>query len=326
MEQYYVSVDSGGSKIKAVLTDGDFRLISAAHTGSIRSNSTPPELCDRHLADLMAQLFDGHDDIRDITAVRGCVDRRIVEAIAERGSVGRVGRDGEGVVGVAAAGLRGESLLCLSGTGATMFYITPDGRTRGGIGGYGAVVFDEGSGYHIGRMAFSAAIRYDNNYGEPTLLRDLIAEHFGMPGAFRRAVFEGVYNGEFGSPVAAVAGVTPAVGKAVRQGDAVAREILRTAGECLGVQMNALIRRHAIPQSVPMTISGGTYRTHIGLFESLCETVRRENPDRPIIRPIFEPVIGGLLREWFEQGRPFDDAARDFLGNEYRDFLFRLED
>ena len=324
MSEYYLSVDSGGSKIKAVLTDSDFRLISQAHTGSIRTNSTPPELCERHRADLISQLFDGHEEIRDIAVVRGCVDQSILDALAARGSVGRRGKDGEGNVGLAAAGIGGEGLLCLSGTGATMFYLSPDKRIHGGMGGYGAVVFDEGSGYHIGRMAFSAAIRYDNGYGAPTMLRDGIAAHFGMPDSFRKAIFDGVYNGDFGSPVAAVAGITPVVGAAARQGDAAALEILRQAGQCLGDQMNALIRRHAVPQSVPMTISGGTYRTHPALFDSLCETVRRENPERPIVKPLFEPVIGGLLREWFEQGRPFDNAAQAFFTEEYRDYLFRI--
>ena len=326
MSAYYLSVDSGGSKIKAVLTDERFRLISRAHTGSIRDNSTPKELCDRHRADLIAQLFAGHEEIRDIAVVRGCVDGSIVQALAERGSVGRVGKDGEGNVGLAAAGIRGEGLLCLSGTGATMFYLSPDGVTHGGMGGYGAVVFDEGSGYHIGRMAFSAAIRYDDGYGAPTILRDRIAAHFGMPDSFRRAIFDGVYNGEFGGPVAAVAGVAPVVAAAAHEGDAAALDILRQAGQCLGDQMNALIRRHKVPQTVPLTISGGAYKGHIALFDSLCETVRRENPDRPIVKPLFEPVIGGLLREWFEQGRAFDAEARDFLGNEYRDYLFRMSE
>ena len=36
------------------------------------------------------------------------------------------------------------------------------------------------------------------------------------------------------------------------------------------------------------------------------------------------PVIGGLLREWFEQGRPFDNAAQAFFTEEYRDYLFRI--
>ena len=324
MGKYHVSVDSGGSKIKAVLYDGDFRLISRAVTGSVRRNSTPAELCDRNLADLMAQLFGGHDEIRDIAEIHGSVDGEIIDAIAARGSVGSVAGEGEGKIGLAAAGIDGEGLLCLSGTGATMFYLDPAGHRSDGMGGYGAVVFDEGSGYHIGRLACAEAIRYDEGRGKPTLLRGLIAAHFGMADNFRLAVFKGVYGDPGRSPVAAVAGLAPVVSRAAYLGDETAMAILRQAGHALGDQMNALIRRCGCGETVPMTVSGGTYRGHIALFDSLCETIRTENPRRPIVRPLFEPVAGGVIADWFAQGRPLDDAARSFLLQEYRDYIFTI--
>ncbi len=324
MKEYHVSVDSGGSKIKAVLYDEGFHRIATASTGSIRGNSTPKALCDQNLRDLVAQLFAGHAEIQDIAVVHGSMEREIVEAIAARGSVGRAVHDGEGRVGLAAAGIDGEGLLCLSGTGATMFYLNKDGKRCRGMGGYGAVVFDEGSGYHIGRLACAAAIRCDEGRGKPTLLREMIAEYFGAPDDFRRALFHGVYENPGRAPVAAVASLAPVVSRAAHRGDETALAILKQAGECLGSQMNALIRQCGCAESVPMTVSGSTYRGHLALYDSLCETVRKENPERPIIRPMFEPVIGGLLSDWFEQGRTLTDAAREFLKTEYRDYIFTI--
>ncbi|MEA4824986.1 MAG: BadF/BadG/BcrA/BcrD ATPase family protein [Clostridiaceae bacterium] len=324
MKEYHVSVDSGGSKIKAVLYDEGFFRIASASTGSIRGNSTPKALCDQNLKDLMAQLFTGHDEIRDIAVVHGSMEREIVEAIAARGSVGRTVHDGEGRLGLAAAGIDGEGLLCLSGTGATMFYLNQDGKRSRGMGGYGAVVFDEGSGYHIGRLACAEAIRYDEGRGKPTLLYEMIAAYFGIPDNFRRALFHGVYENPGRAPVAAVASLAPVVSQAAYRGDETALAILKQAGGCLGSQMNALIRQCGCAESVPMTVSGSTYRGHIALYDSLCQTVREENPGRAIIKPMFEPVIGGLLSDWFEQGRLLNETDREFLKNEYQDYIFTI--
>lgn len=317
----HVSVDSGGSKIKAVLYDDAFRLIGHASTGSIRGNSTPKELCERNLRDLLSQLFDGRDDL-DLGKLHGVADQEIINAIQARFPNLTLAYNSEGQVGIAAAGISGDGLLCLSGTGSSMFYIRKDGTRAGGMGGYGAVIFDEGSGYHIGRMACAAAIRYFEGRGEPTVLYDSISEHFGNP-RFTAALFS-IYNNPDRAPIASVASLAPVVSRAAYHGDAAALRILEHAGECLGDQMNALIRRHQIPESVPMTVSGGTYKGHSALYRSLCRGVRRESPTRPLLPPLFEPVVGGVLCHWFSLGRAFDDAAREHFTREFSNYIYSI--
>ncbi len=325
MEKYHISVDSGGSKVKAILCDENFRIVSEATSGSVRRTYHAPEICERHLGDLMHGLFDGHEDIRHIASIHGVMEHEITQALCSRCTVDRALCEGEGGVGLAAAGISGSGLLCLSGTGAVMYYINRETGRGGHAGGFGAVVFDEGSGYHIGRMACAAAIRSYEGFGGKTLLEPILAEHFGHPDCLEDALSDGVYGPTATrGPIYAVASIAPLVGRAAHMGDAAALEILTHAGQCLGAQMNALIRRKAVPESIPMTISGGAYRSHPEVYRSLCETIRRENPDRPIILPIFEPVVGALLCEWFAQGRTLDGEALDFWKSEYRNYIYTI--
>lgn len=324
MEEYHLSADSGGSKIKAVLYDNEFRPVSKAFTGSIRGNSTPAPLIRQHLDEMMAQLFDGHPEVQYISTIRGSFSREIVNEVKKRCTVEDTGvrGDGEGELGLASAGMDAPGLVCLSGTGATMYYLGSDGKRNAGMGGYGAVVFDEGSGYHIGRMACAAAIRCFEGRGEKTLLEPLICEFFGQT-RLNMAIFSGVYHPDR-APVAAVASLCPLVSTAAWRGDTVALEILKSAGERLGDQMNALIRREEIPQEVPMTVTGSTYRGHPILFDTLCAKVHSESPERPIVRPIFEPVIGGIVRHLQSSGRKFDDEMREKFLKLYPEYIFRI--
>ena len=322
---YHLSIDSGGSKIKAVLYNGAFEPISHAKTGSVRGNSTPRNLIDLHLQEMLSQLFDEHPEVQRVETIHGSFgDRLLVESLKTRVSLAEdaVQGDGEGGLGLASAGLKAPGLVCLSGTGATMFFLGANGQRYGAMGGYGAVVFDEGSGYHIGRLGISAAIRAFEKRGAETLLEPMISEYLGRD-KLNAAIFYGIYDAGK-APIAAVAGLCPVVCRAAWLGDNVALDILNQAGCCLGDQMNALIRREQVPQEVPMTISGSTYRGHPAIFDSLCREIRKENPERPIIKPLFEPVVGGIIRHWLSLGREFDEETRKMFLERYADYRFTV--
>ncbi len=126
------------------------------------------------------------------------------------------------------------------------------------------------------------------------------------------------------APIAAVASLSPVVCRAAWLGDKAALEILDQAGSCLGDQMNALIRREQIPQEIPMTISGSTYRGHPAIFDSLCREIRKENPTRPIVKPLFEPVAGGIIRHWLSLGREFDSDAKEMFLSRFAEYRFTV--
>ncbi|MBE6659533.1 MAG: hypothetical protein E7604_13965, partial [Ruminococcaceae bacterium] len=263
-----IALDSGGTKVIALLYDENFRMISSHRTGSLRSNTTAPELVQRNIDDLIREMnITGHP----IGAITGIPDGGLVARIKELCHVETVATCGEFELGMNAAELFGDGILSLSGTGATMF-----ARCNGkyyGTGGYGAAVSDAGSGYWIGRAAFNAAIEDDEGRGMHTILTDLLAEKLGgTRNSFGRAIFS-IYSKTDISPTAYVASCTPLVSQAAMEGDAAAMKILERAGYLIGAQTVSLFRKHNLPTTLPITISGSVWRSHPLLFDTFRDTL-----------------------------------------------------
>ena len=144
----YLALDAGGTKVAALLYDGDFNQIASAVSGSLRENTTSKDLIEKHIDQIITGLgLDGGE----IEEIGGTCEGSLVERIKTICSVKKVAMSGELDLGLSAAGIFGDGMLALSGTGATLFY-KYKGKSDG-TGGYGASVSDEGSGYWIARNA-----------------------------------------------------------------------------------------------------------------------------------------------------------------------------
>ncbi len=316
----YLAVDSGGSKVLALLYDENFRPVKYYRTGSMRGNTTPPELVRRNISTLIDTL--GLAGI-SIDTVTGIPDGGLLEQLRASGTtIDRVDGCGELEAGLAAAEIFEENaLMALSGTGATLF-----GRYNNrvyGLGGYGASVSDEGSGYWLAREAFGAAIRDDEGRGEKTLLTALLAEQLGCPGDLREGIFR-IYARPEMSPVACVASCAPIVSMAADAGDAVALDILQRTGRVLGEQLTALVRRYSLPKDLPVTISGSVWRSHPVLFGEFRGVLRDAGLTRDITIPAFEPIAGVVIRHYRDLHGTFGEAEHARFLEMYKDFTFAI--
>jgi nitroreductase len=172
--------------------------------------------------------------------------------------------------------------------------------------------------------AMNAAIAADNDYGPPTLLKKLIAQHFGYPeDDLHNAIFS-IYDNTDLSPVAQVASCAPLVSQAARAQDPVACDILRKTGEILGKQAVALIRKQKLPDHLPMTISGSVWRSHRILFDSFAELIGAQCPTRPILIPEFEPILGIMIRHYLLLNGHFAEEEAALFRKLYPQFAFRM--
>ncbi len=315
----HLALDSGGTKVLAVMYDEDFRIRNVCRVGSLRDNVTSPELVEKNVELLMEglELTAENTVIHSISGTfDGAFEARLKKncIIEQRMICGELG------LGLAAAGLFGDGLLALAGTGATMF-----AQYNGQItyaGGYGALVSDAGSGYWMGRHAMEAAIADDEKRGEPTLLRQLITEHFGE-GNLRDSIYT-IYGNPVNSPASCIASCAPLITTAAEQGDRVALDILLKAGRVIGEQMRYLIRERDIPAEVPLTLSGSIWRGHHTLFDEFERIILEETPDRPIVIPAFEPIVGAVIRHYYAEKGSFDEGDMDFFLKEYGRFAFSV--
>ena len=305
-------IDSGGTKTAAILYDEDLNRLGVCVTGSLRSNTTADQLYRRHAAELVNSL--GLCGIT-LECVRGTYEERVIGLLSEHCSVKNAFRDGEMDLGLFAAGLFGDGVLALSGTGATVF--AKYRNERFSEGGYGAAVSDEGSGYYIGRQALIAAIRHYERRGQKTALTDMLAKHFGAytEETFREAVFS-IYSQKERSPVACVSGCVPTVVEAARLGDVTAKEILYGAGRIIGESVAALIRKRGLPDGIPVAVSGSVWRANPLFYDGFVSVYGKA----PVI-PALEPIAGAIAKEYYDR---YGEADISRVASQYPEFIYDI--
>ncbi len=319
--KYYLAIDSGGTKAAAILYNEDFKRVAVCVTGSVRPNSTGAALVKKHTEDIINRLeLKG----KTIEEYGGTCEQSVIDAIKSVCTVKGRGIFGELDMGLSAAGIFGDGLLALCGTGATVF--SRVGGKKLAAGGYGFAVSDEGSGYYVGRQAILAAIRDREGRGERTSLTDLIPRHLGFSGReeLRDAIFS-FYANEDVSPVTCVARCAPVAVKAAEEGDETAVSILKEAGRLLAEQMCYLIRENGLPDGLPAALSGSMWRGNPVLFNEFKKVLTEKCGKRKIVIPRIEPVLGVLAKRIYDEKGSLDDGDISELLTEFPEFEYGTE-
>ena len=322
--KHYVAFDGGGSKIAAILYDENLRLVSYALGSSMNTSSTSHEQVEKNSEEVCAKLLDG-TGVTEVECCYGVFPRILSDALARTVRLNRLDdRGGEGLVGFLAAGIKGDNaIMTLSGTGSVIFY-NHDGRGDE-AGGYGSVVYDEGSGYHMGRMAFAAAIKDFEQRGPKTLISEELCKKMNASDVGEAAYK--IYNVEGKSPIAAVASCAVCVGEAARRGDEIAAGLLRECGVNLAEQTLGVIRRRKAPIDVPVVLAGGHFKNDRRISDALKEHIEKNDPGRKIIVPYFEPIVGAVLVKLIaEEDRTPTAEEWEFMKKEYHDFRFVIKE
>ena len=140
----------------------------------------------------------------------------------------------------------GPGLLLIAGTGSIALGRTTDGRLER-VGGWGARLGDEGSGYWSGMQALGCIARAVDGRAQPTALRELVLGHLGLERP--HALIAWVDAASKGD----VAALAPLVFEAARSGDAVAASITTDAAAALRSHVIALMGLIARGREAPQT-------------------------------------------------------------------------
>lgn len=201
-------------------------------------------------------------------------------------------------VTIAHAGALGgrPGVVVLAGTGAASLGVSPAGE-RVHVDGWGYLLGDAGSGFHIGRSGLAAALAHRDGRGPPTTLVGLAEDRFGaledLP-----ALVHGAPN-----PARVVASFADATAQAARAGDPIAEGIWSQAAEDLArsaaaavERLNALTPRspNASP-SVPVSWAGGLLSNRDLLLDPLRAELRRLTSAAVLSPPEGDPLHGATL-------------------------------
>lgn len=299
---FYLGIDGGGSRTRAVLVD---------EHGAIRGAGTagPSNIDD--LGHVQAQ-----HNIR--LAVEGCwaaagissrpaqgvflgmagvvsdSDRAIIRQIAAElhlAPEGQVEVDHDIRIALA-GGLAGEpGVVVIIGTGSSCY-----GRNSAGascrVGGWGHLLDDVGSGYFLGLQAMIAAVRAADGRGPATrlaasLLPALEIESLDL--IMHRLYFQGLSRSQ-------IAALAPLVLEAARQGDAPAQAILaQGAEEVAGMVVTASRRLDLKAENLRVTFTGGLVQASPDYRERITAGLLERLPGVQVVAPLLPPVVGAAL-------------------------------
>jgi N-acetylglucosamine kinase-like BadF-type ATPase len=200
---------------------------------------------------------------------------------------------------IALAGAMGgePGVITIAGTGSIAF-----GRNGGGetarAGGWGYIFGDEGGAFDLVRQALRAALRQEEGWGSATMLTEMLLRETEQ--ADVNAVLHLFYTPEW--PRSRVAGLASLVDSLASEGDSIAEQILRHAGQHLA-HLAGEVRQQLWPEGevVKVAYIGGVFRSAI-LLGSFLRAAEYSGCD--VVAPMLGPAAGALLEAYRLAGQP----------------------
>jgi N-acetylglucosamine kinase-like BadF-type ATPase len=297
-----LAVDGGGSKTEVMLLDRRGRVLADA-----RGVSSSPQLVGLGMAiEVVAEL------IHEVRAAAGLRPAQQIEHAAlclagidlpseERAARRAIARTGwartSSVVNDTFAVLRsgtnaGWGVAVVVGSGTNCVGISPDGRVLRYLA-LGPSTGDWGGGFEIGHLALHHAARAQDGRGPSTMLRSMVAAHFGM----RQPLDVSLALHRDSLTRVRLAELVPVVMRAADLGDPIALSLLmRQADEVVTTATTTLRRLRLLGEAVPVVLGGGVMAArHVALLEPITLGLRAAAPRSQIVVATVAPVVGAAL-------------------------------
>ncbi len=311
--KYFIAIDGGGTKLQAILYDQDLHIVKTARVLGVNSNFKSVEHIEMEIWQLAKDL--SLEEIKEIEYVSLSVagDRELLlDSLKNHCRVKNICCYGEGEVALAAAGVL-YGVAAQSGTGSDAFLIQPGVRDT--VGGWGAVLGDEGSGYDLGVRTLKAAIYAYDGRGPNTILLDLVLERWKLSHPWEmieKLARDPDYRRQ-------AASATYLTAEAAEMGDSVAIGLYEEAAHVLSHQVLTLVGRYGGVWVGPIVASGGTWKGQGRMFETFRQDILWKYPKAVVIRPFVEPVVGCILRQRLESGEE-TEKLRDIIEERFSQF------
>lgn len=306
--KFFVGVDGGGTKTRALVVSAEGVCRGHAITGASNPNSGGAA---RALENLHAALLEaaksagvpadfkaGFFGISGVNAADSA--RALHEKIFAFPDITisnfLVENDTRSLC-AATFGMR-SGIVLIAGTGSKCYGRAEDGR-EWETGGYDFLVSDEGGAFDLAKRGLIAAVCAADGRGEPTLLKDLLFEELQIvePGQISRRLHQNSLKNPGKSMTKdEVAALARFVDKACLAGDAVATKILESAMSDLVKMVTTVAEKLGFTgNDARLAVTGGVI-LHEPCSNIFREAMTRAMPGIEIVNPAFPPVVGAAIR------------------------------
>ena len=304
-----LGVDGGGTKTTVAACDCSGEYLGSVTCGSINYNAVGMKTARENMAAGIDGILQktGRKDYRFITIGHSALDDVATDGEKTAFAETSIDRDklymlSDADVALKGGTLGGYGMLIISGTGAMGVAIDKTGKKHV-AGGWGYLLYDEGSGFAIGMGAIKSAVR-DFERGVAAPLEEAVKAHFGVNDL--RAAIPIIYAEDF--LPSSIASLAVEVIKIAEAGDPEANRILNdAAGELAALVFSLFLQAKGALDGASVYVYGSILQN--------CRIVRNEferlvygrYPDTLIAPPRLTAECGSLIFSAEKCGLSNDD-------------------
>ena len=292
----YLGVDGGGTKTQAVLFDTTTGNIRSVLLGSGNICVLGSDGCRKLFEQIRIQLWEELAP-ENITAsafafagAGRAAEREILKAILDDFGYQNFNilTDAEilhySFFGPAAG------ILIAAGTGSVCLMSNPDGTYRQ-IGGWGYILGDEGSGFHIGKLAIQHALHITDSCRPATKLAQKILDHYKTDTP--KTIITQTYS--LANPQRFVASCAQTVDKLAQKNDAHALAIINQVAHSLAQLAQVAINLNPDTQLPSIALAGGILSKNTQTTQKLKELLDSQNDSIKYYTQQYHPAVAAAV-------------------------------
>ncbi|MGH9938079.1 MAG: BadF/BadG/BcrA/BcrD ATPase family protein [Blastocatellia bacterium] len=297
---FWLGVDGGGTNCRAAIVDTGGEVVGEGRAEAANHIRVGMKNAIIHVGQAVAQACQ-QAGIEQSEIAAACIGlagvshpdhhRQMLTALKEALPISDIALETDARVALAGATGNKSGVVVIAGTGSIACGINSRGRFAR-AGGWGPAMGDEGSGSYIGRRALESVVMSYDYRGEPTSMMEPILRHFGVssPPELPPVIYD-----DPDKAMREIAQLSRIAVKAAREGDKVAREILKDASKELAVAAIAVIEQLRMERDeFQVAYVGGVFEAGELILDPLREEIQSFAPHAKIAPPIDPPVIGAV--------------------------------
>jgi len=267
--QYYLGVDGGGSTTRAVLVDARGEAVMTARAGSLNYRAMGIDTARKSLRSIVEQInmpiraaFIGNAALSGPAPTEEL--RALCEGILEPEFLAM---DSDVFIALEAMNAPGPCAVAIAGTGSMVAGRAGESEHVVHMGGWGWMLGDEGSGFHIAWEGIRAGLRGYEGSGPATGLTEALCRHFAVNGP--EELLDIFYD-----PPKEPREVAAFAWEVLHCDDPVAREIVARCAESFVGTVQALLRN--LPEKTKLGLWGGMFQISEAYRTAFCAALGKE--------------------------------------------------
>lgn len=314
---FLIGIDGGGTKTTAVIGDKSGNLLAVAKGSSSNLTAISTEQLYVLIQDLIEQLLKKAGvallDVEMIFAAMAGADRKeeqkkIYDAFCQSPILPKLKVQSDIHAALASGTWGKEGTLIIAGTGAILFGYQDKKTFR--IGGWGYLLGDEGSGYHLGKLAIRSILKANDEQVHLKPFQKAVLSQFNARKP--EQLITKVYSSK--NPVIAISSVSKLV-LAAFSDDTIAQSIVIAVQEELLKLIQSGYER--IDRTKPVVLHGGLFSDNT-FYEEFKKSVLIRFPELTVVKPIVPGMVGAYLLALHESHIKVNNLVKQAIQQTWR--------